>query len=96
MGLEGRRGDQEGPSLVGLKNKGNIIAQGQERHCHVGPGGTWLENQEGCHRRARKAVVARSGGMLLNGAGGTIIGRLGGPGWRHCSGPRGTLLENQE
>ena len=67
----GPGGDQEGPSSTGWEDWGGIIAQGQERRCCVGPAGTWLENQEGHHRRARRDVVARSGGMLLHGAGGT-------------------------
>lgn len=57
-------------------------------------------DQGGCHRGARKDMVAQDQG----GPGGTIIGRPGGPGGiigqgqeRHfCVGPVGTRLENQE
>lgn len=74
MGLRGTREDQEGPSLASQEDRGGAsIAQGQERHCCVGPvmditrepeGTSSSQDQEGCGYK-------RPGGMLLHEAGGT-------------------------
>lgn len=98
MGPGGTRGDKEGSSSAGQEDQGCIIAQ--ERHCCVGPGGTLLENQEGHHRRARRDQEGRGcRTRMLYGTGGTRRDRHQGAGrtrGHHCSGSRGTSLENQE